>query len=332
MISIQKEIRTAEDLQTLLLSVCESYRAAVADGAQYAIELDKSITPPHREALRRVAGQISVEAVGAGGTLPAIRSSVRNLLRDYKERAEQYLGDLRARLEEHGNALTTLLDALTSDSQDQEKRLRVEMRHLGELSSVSTLVEMRTGVLALKGRLETCIEELERQNRVTVAGLQSEIQALQRQVEQLSSPPAEGGPSGVRERVEAETAAGNSFFMLFVRLRNLDSIRARFGADLTARVVQCADQTAEQSPGQEYDGGHVAGRRALRSDRRSGERRGQTGTTTRTTGFPADTCSRRENGSSKSPRRSQPPVSIGDVTRRRRRTSARIAEVLTVLG
>jgi len=40
--------------------------------------------------------------------------------------------------------------------------------------------------------------------------------------------------------VEAETAAGNAFLLLFVRIRNLESIRARFGPELTARVVRCA--------------------------------------------------------------------------------------------
>ncbi|HTP88836.1 MAG TPA: hypothetical protein VMJ34_17920 [Bryobacteraceae bacterium] len=240
MISIQKEIRTAEDLQTLLQLVCENYRAAVADSSQYAIDIDASVTSPHREALRRIADQISADGIGAGTALPGLRSSVRNVLRDYKERAERYLGDLRERLDEHGKALQTLLDALTSDAEDQEKRLRVEMQHLGELGAVSTLAEMRAGLAELKGRLETCIEELERQNRVTVAGLQGEIQALQRQVEQLRAPVSEGVPQGVRERVEAETAAGNSFLMLFVRIRNLDSIRTRFGADLTARLVHSA--------------------------------------------------------------------------------------------
>ena len=34
--------------------------------------------------------------------------------------------------------------------------------------------------------------------------------------------------------------AGNAFLLLFVRVRNLESIRSRFGPELTGRVVQCA--------------------------------------------------------------------------------------------
>ena len=249
MISIRNEIRTAEDLQALLLAVSENYRAAVEDSSHYAIELDSSITPGHREALRRIAGRISVEAIGSGSLLPSLRSSVRNVLRDYKEKAEKYLADLRRNLEEHANVLQTLLGSMTADSGDQEKKLRVEMKRLGELTAVPGLMEMRAGVLEIKGRLETCIEEMERRNRITVAELTSEIQALQRQVDQLNAPGSDaGGGMSVRERVEAETAAGNSFLLLFVRIRNLDSIRTRFGPELTARVVRYAIKRLSNLP------------------------------------------------------------------------------------
>jgi hypothetical protein len=249
MISIQNEIQTAEDLQALLLAVSESYRAAIEDSSQYAIDLDSSITPGHREALRRIAGKISVEAIGSGSALPSLRSSVRNVLRDYKEKAEQYLADLRGKLEEHASALQSVLSALTADSEDQEKKLRREMKRLGDITAVTSLVEMRVQVLELKKSLEACVDELERRNRLTVAELTSEIQALQRQVDQLKAPESEtGGAMGVRERVEAETAAGNSFLLLFVRIRNLEFIRSRFGPELTARVVRCAIKRLNNLP------------------------------------------------------------------------------------
>jgi ElaB/YqjD/DUF883 family membrane-anchored ribosome-binding protein len=241
MISIRNEIQTAEDLQTLLLAVCENYRAAVEDSGQYAIEIDSSITPAHRDALRKTALRISEEEIGAAQTLPSLRSTVRNVLRDYKERAEQYLADLRNRLEEHANALQSVLGALTADSEDQEKKLHREMERLGEVAAIDNLDELRAGVLELKRSLEACVTEIEKRNRVTLAELNSEIHALQKQVDLLSSPAGKASSVfGVRQRVEAEMAAGNGFLLLFVRVRNLESIRSRFGPDLTGRVVQCA--------------------------------------------------------------------------------------------
>jgi hypothetical protein len=241
MISIRNEIRTAEDLQTLLLAVCENYRAAIEDSSQYAIEIDSSITPAHREALRKTAARISAEEIGAAQTLPSLRSTVRNVLRDYKERAENYLADLRNRLEEHAKALQTVLGALAADSEDQEKKLHREMERLGEIAAIDNLDELRAGVLELKRSLEACVAEIEKRNRITVAELNSEIHALQKQVLSLTSPASKAsGVFGVRERVEAEMTAGNSFLLLFVRVRNLESVRSRFGPDLTGRVVQCA--------------------------------------------------------------------------------------------
>jgi len=238
MISIQNEIRTAEDLQTLLRAVCENYRAAIEDGSQYAVEIDSSITPAHREALRKTAARVSAEAIGVVETLPSLRSTVRNVLRDYKERAEKYLADLRSRLEEHTSALQTVLGALAADSEDQERKLHREMERLGEIASVDNLDELRAGVLELKRSLEACVAEIEKRNRITVAELNSEIRALQKQVDLLASPASKA--SGARERVEAEMTAGNAFLLLFVRVRNLESIRSRFGPELTGRVVQCA--------------------------------------------------------------------------------------------
>jgi len=241
MISIQNEIRTAEDLQTLLLAVCENYRSAIEDSGQYAIEIDSSITPAHREALKKTATRISVEAISATETLPSLRSTVRNVLRDYKERAEQYLADLHNRLEEHTNALQTVLGALAADSEDQERKLHGEMQRLGEIAAIENLAELRASVLEIRRSLEACVTEIEKRNRITMAELNSEIHALQKQVDLLTSPASKAfGMFGVRERVEAELAAGNVFLLLFVRVRNLEVIRSRFGPDLTGRMVQCA--------------------------------------------------------------------------------------------
>jgi len=252
MISIRNEIRTAEDLQNLLLAVCENYRAAIEDSSQYAVEIDASITPAHREALLKTAARITVEAIGVAETLPSLRSTVRNVFRDYKERAEQHLADLHNRLEEHATALQSVLGALAADSEDQEKKLHREMERLGDVVTIDNLAELRAHVLEIRRSLEVCLAEIEKRNRITLAELNSEIHALQKQVDRLTSPASKATSAfGVRERVEVEMTAGNAFLLLFVRVRNLESIRSRFGPDLTGRVVQCALKRLANLPARE---------------------------------------------------------------------------------
>ena len=241
MISIRSEIRTAEDLQSLLLAVCENYRAAIEDSSQYAVEIDASITPAHREALRRTAARISADALGVTETLPSLRSTIRNVLRDYKERAEHYLADLHNRLDEHTQALQTVLEALAADSEDHDRKLHRELERLGEIAAIDNLEELRASVLELKRGLEACVAEIEKRNRTTIAELNSEIHALQKQVDSLTSAASRASSAiGVRERVETEMTAGNAFLLLFVCVRNLESIRSRWGPQLTGRVVECA--------------------------------------------------------------------------------------------
>ena len=108
MISIQNEIRTAEDLQALLAAVSANYRAAVHDSSQYAVDLDPS--SPLRIA-KRCEGLPKESRRSYSVPIPRCPRCVRPsaTYSGLQEKAEQYLGDLRGKLEEHASALQTAL-------------------------------------------------------------------------------------------------------------------------------------------------------------------------------------------------------------------------------
>src|SRR4051812_37463989 len=95
MISIRKSMSELERCQQERTLAMECYLAAIRNSAQYAVELDDSVTAPHREYLGVVAEDVSL---GTKEALEESRATLRGLLRDYRDKAARYLNDLRDEL------------------------------------------------------------------------------------------------------------------------------------------------------------------------------------------------------------------------------------------
>src|SRR5215208_4497226 len=96
MVPVDQSLQQLEKAHQLQQALVASFKAAVLSMAHYAVELDPAITPPHRRYLREFAESIrspvSLESVGEW------RAALRCELRDYRDRAGQYLNVLRQEL------------------------------------------------------------------------------------------------------------------------------------------------------------------------------------------------------------------------------------------
>src|SRR6266404_1375679 len=99
MISILESLTDLERCHQARAFAVECYLAAIQSAAQYAVELDRGITDPHKEYLTALAAGV---VAGGADALKDSRATFRGLLRDYREKASQYLGQLRDELA--GNA------------------------------------------------------------------------------------------------------------------------------------------------------------------------------------------------------------------------------------
>jgi chromosome segregation ATPase len=244
MISIHKEIDAADQLHSRLAALCECYRSAINNSREYAVDVDPSITAEFQKALSAISERIQANS-STPEALASLRSLLREVMRDHKEEAEKYLRELRRRLDDNAAALSEVMGALASSNDSSDQALRAELRSLSEVANLATLAEMRGGVLTRVNALAKCIDGIEKQNRLAIAQLRHEIQVLHQQVEQLNSSRAASIPppaSPIRDQVEAKISSGVPFSLLFVGIKNLNSIRSSYGGEVAHRTLSSCEK------------------------------------------------------------------------------------------
>src|SRR5215475_10319151 len=117
MISIRSAISDLEKSDELRVSTLECYVSGIRDVAQYAVELDDDVTGTHRKYLTTLAEDLSDPTLE---TLTQSRATFRGLLRDYRDKASQFLNRLREELSNTPTALQEIFNALGQSDGDHE--------------------------------------------------------------------------------------------------------------------------------------------------------------------------------------------------------------------
>src|SRR5690348_4446889 len=81
------------------------YQAALKNLAFYVVEVDPSITVPHRRHLTTLCEEV---ASGERAALVESRATLRGLLREYRDKASQFLNRLREELETTARSMVEL--------------------------------------------------------------------------------------------------------------------------------------------------------------------------------------------------------------------------------
>ena len=102
MISIQSSLTELERSHQIRAAVLDCYVLAIKNIAHYAVELDEELTGPHRKYLETLATEV---ATGTSEAVSDSRATLRGLLRDYRDKASQYLANLRDELAGTARAL-----------------------------------------------------------------------------------------------------------------------------------------------------------------------------------------------------------------------------------
>src|SRR3974377_934567 len=127
MISIQSSLTELERSHQLRAAVLDCYVLAIKNVAHYAVELDEELTTCHRKYLTSLADEVSA------GTPEALADSgptLRGLLRDYRDKAAQFMGTLRDELSVTARTLEEVLDSLGHADGDHENNLRAAIAKL----------------------------------------------------------------------------------------------------------------------------------------------------------------------------------------------------------
>jgi GGDEF domain-containing protein len=229
MISIQQNLTELEKSHQLQTMALESYAFAINTVAQYPVELDAAITAPLREYLTDLAGKAADASPEA---LRESRATFRGLLRDYRDRAAQYLGSLRDQLASTAQALQEMVESLSQCDSDHTVKLRSALVRLREVAKSPEGGALRAAVADAADSIEQSLEQIRKQHQFTVSQFQTELRLLHARIDSLETAASVDEATKFSNRrfldeyLGAKPAEGAAFLIL--KIRGLAEARARF--------------------------------------------------------------------------------------------------------
>lgn len=238
MISIRQNVQELEKRDQLRKTTFECLMAAVQDTARYAIDLEEPLTGQFRKHVGALAGE--TEATEAD-SLMNCRATFRGLLRDYRDKAAKFIGNLREDLANRARALEEILNGLSSSEGDHQERLRTSMERLRKISESPEAAPIRPALLATAGAIGQSVEDMRKQHGLSMAQFQMEIHMLHQRIDGLErAAMIESGSKlftkkEMEERIKASPPEWYS--LMLIRADGLTEAAARYGDDAGAELV-----------------------------------------------------------------------------------------------
>ena len=237
MISIGSAVSELERCHRQAAAALAAYTAALRNMAQYVVEIDDSITPPHRRYLTQL-----LETVTSGdpAALEESSSTLRGLLRDYRDKSSHFLASLREDLAATARSLEEILESLAQSDGDHESRLRGAIRQLRDLANDPSEAAVRRVLLPATGVIEDCLDKIRAQHQLTIAQFQTEIRMLHQRIDILETAVSIDEMSRLFDRAEMEErvrGAPPPFCILMVKLKGFRLAEARYGPDVGAECI-----------------------------------------------------------------------------------------------
>jgi len=238
MISIQDSLKELETVHQVREGLLDCYLSAIKNCANYAIDLGDEITGPHRKYLRAL-----LEGITAGNLSTAIesRSTLRSLLRDYRDKGVEYLTTLRDELAGTARALEEILDSLAEADGDHETRLRTSVLQLREIADSPECARIGGTLRGAASFIEQSFEELHKQHQVTVAQFQIEIGMLHKRIDNMETAASIDDLTRFFNRAEMErrirAARPGAYCLLLVSVRGLRRAEEQFGSGVAEELA-----------------------------------------------------------------------------------------------
>ena len=238
MTSIQNSLNELERSHEARDMLLDCYLMAIRNAAHYAIELDDEITTPHRQYLTALAGEVASAQPEA---LAESRATLRGLLRDYRDKAAQYLSTLREELAGTARALQEILNSLAQADGDHEVQLRTALRRLREISNSPDGSAVRAAILAAADSIEQSLEQIRQQHQLTVSQFLVEIRMLHKRIDLLETAASLDDLTKLFKRDEMErqirSACGGKLCLLLVRAIGFRQVERQFNRDVAAELA-----------------------------------------------------------------------------------------------
>ena len=230
MISIQSSLSELERTHQIRAAILDCYVNSIRNSADYAVELDSELTATHRRHLIALAIDV------AAGEPVAVNNSVatlRGLLREYRDKASHYLGNLRDELASTARTLEEILEGMGQTDGDHEKNLRAAIGRLRQVAAAPGSEILRGVITGAVDTIETSLEQVRKQHQITTSQFLVEIRMLHKRIDSLESAVAVDEITRCATREELINLIRSStlgqYCLLLVGVRGLLRTEVQFG-------------------------------------------------------------------------------------------------------
>jgi len=237
MISIRNSINTLEKSEELRLLILDCYLAAIQNVAHYTIELDPGLTGRHKASVTAVADDVRQ---GTPDALVESRATLRALLRNYRDKASEYLNQLRGELANTASALQRILDTLSQPEGDHEIKLRKAVSAMREIAGSPAAAGVASALRTAIDSLEQSLNEIRAQQQVTVSQFLLEINLLHKRIDALESAVSVDNLTKLFTRVEMEhriRSAESCGSLLLIRVQGFRLAQARYQPEVALELA-----------------------------------------------------------------------------------------------
>ncbi|HEY1338552.1 MAG TPA: GGDEF domain-containing protein [Bryobacteraceae bacterium] len=238
MTSLRESVSDLERRQATRDMAVDCYLTAIRNLSQYAIELDDEITGAYKKYLATLWEDT------APGTIEALdesRATLRGLLRDYRDKASQYLGALRSELSAAAYSLQEILDGLSQSDGDHDARLRAALQRLRAITGLTDPAAIHAAVLAASNSIEESLEQIRKQHQLTVSQFLVEIRMLHKRIDALERAASLDSLTKLITRAEFESRLralpDTRLAVLLVRVQGFVEAEEEFGVEVAAELA-----------------------------------------------------------------------------------------------
>lgn len=248
MISIRKFVSEIDQCRQERGIILDCYVAAVRNTADYLVELEDALSSPQRGYLNALAGEIAQagpEALQESGT------TFRGLLRDYREKAAQYLTDLREELAATARALTEIVESLSQTDSDHTVQIRAALQSLDDAAQSAAGAPLRPLLCSVAASIEKSLDEIRRQHQVTIAQFRVEIQMLHKRIDTLETAASVDALTKLFTRHEMEerirSAPRGGFSLLLIKVTGFRQAQLNFGPEVGIELTSAFSRRLRNS-------------------------------------------------------------------------------------
>jgi GGDEF domain-containing protein len=217
--------------EALSRTILDCFSSAIQSSAQYAVEVNHSITTEFRNHLQAIEEQSRKAATE--DQLRSVQASFRGELREYRDKTGEQLKKLRKELENATSAMMTMANSVASSGTDHEREVCAELGNLRSVAKSENIQVIRSGIKNAAEGIESSVERIQQANQLIISQLQDEIRALHQEIESERKALYTDRSSGAWNRQKFDLHTENllrqnrPFCLLLVCVRNLKRLESQ---------------------------------------------------------------------------------------------------------